>query len=713
METQASALFARARSVNTHNPEDDENDNVWELVAEAWTLVAQAARIRAEAATAAGNTDAAEGWLLAADAATSYAQAAAALAAGTWSIAVGYADLPPPLTDVEADGRIATSFGTTKLDHYPLDAQRARPERPEPPDLFPSCGPNDSADVCQARIDANEAKLEIYHAELEAYEAGLREPPELPGPPELPEPPHPPQPPELTALPDPPTLAGLPDPPQPPELMAELTELMTDLTGLLAPYPCGGYDHPNTCKIFWEAHADHSISILAEYRENLAIHEQNYKVAFTAYEDALDLYELRYNADLVAYKDALAAHEQSYKRAIVAYEEALALYEQRAAEHSEELSRYSQALTQYSESLSGYQQSMDQYHVWRMVEAQSEIASREQVLAMLRENVSMIGATTLHGLLVHLHPPVVRFDSGKGAPTPQERSEALRAIDNINAWLPYEQHITIGPDANLTDLRAAVELIAESGEFIDVEAWLLAYDNYEPAGTINAFFSESDTCGSGRSHSVHFGKGCGFTAVIQHELLHALGLGGGLACQSVFGGACNSSSFSGPMFYYSHVPVANFPESEMAYASPYDPTHGLSQIDGEVLQSIYVLLHGSLAKYEDVLKEHFGLLAADKGLGVITADDISPETLGPWDDTVIRFSGRVEDWPYSGGLNRAEFGVDWRNGMARPWTVGSPPHGTFKDSGLLGSATWNGNFVGFTPEKEAVHGDSAINVDLA
>ena len=674
METQANALFAHARSLNIDDPEDDEN--VWELVAEAWTLVAQAARIRAEAATADGNTEAAEAWTLAAEAAVGYTQVARALASETTTntepdTAIG-PQLLPPLTTVERNGKIATSFGTTKLDYYPLDARNV---------------------------------------------TELREPPKLPGPPELPEPPQPPQLPELTALPNPPTLTGLPELPEPPQP----SELMTGWTELPAPYPCGEYDHPDTCKFFWDGEDKWISRILAEHKENLAYYEQNYKAAIVTYKDGLALYELYYNADLAAYKDALAAHEQSYKAAFVAYKEALALYEQRAAEHSEELSQYSQTLSQYSEALSRYQQPMDQYHVWRMVEAPSEIASREQVLAMLRENVHTVlgsAADQVHGLLVHAQPPVVRFDSGKGTPTPQERSEALRAIDNINAWFPYEKHITVGPDANITVLQTKIDSAVDNLDLDNpstVEELRLAHDTYEPAGTINAFFSQNDVCGGGVSALVTFGKGCGVTPIIQHELLHALGLGGGIACQRTFGGACNWSSGSGPMLYYSHAPVADFPESEMAYASPYDDTHGLSQIDGEVLQSIYVLLHGSLSKYEDVLRDHggFEITETDKGLGVITVDKISPESLGPWDDTVIRYSGSVENWPYSGGLNRADFGVDWRNGMARPWTVGSLPHGTFAESNLSGTATWNGNLVGFTPAKEAVHGDSAINVDLA
>ena len=53
---------------------------------------------------------------------------------------------------------------------------------------------------------------------------------------------------------------------------------------------------------------------------------------------------------------------------------------------------------------------------------------------------------------------------------------------------------------------------------------------------------------------------------MQHELLHVLGLNGGRACREMFGANCDTNSGpGGPMFYFSHVPSRQFPESEMGW----------------------------------------------------------------------------------------------------------------------------------------------------
>ena len=163
----------------------------------------------------------------------------------------------------------------------------------------------------------------------------------------------------------------------------------------------------------------------------------------------------------------------------------------------------------------------------------------------------------------------------------------------------------------------------------------------------------------------------------------------------------------------------------MSYVSPYDDEHGLSQIDGETIQTIYTKLH---AKREIVS----GHAEAFK----IVDETISAEDLGPWDDSVVRYSGsfvraidtdfvafgrsthqgRRRFWNSAGPdplSISAAFGVDWRNGIARPWAVGQPPEATFADSGLVGNAAWSGELVGFTPSRETVYGDSAISVNLA
>ena len=412
---------------------------------------------------------------------------------------------------------------------------------------------------------------------------------------------------------------------------------------------------------------------------------------------------------------------------------------------------------------------------WEMTEAPSEIASRNDVLAMLRENAFEIPIDvnedgSIHYstdyVIAHASPPVVRFVEGT---TRDARNATIRAIDNINAWLSWDMHITVGDDLDrdtsdaIRELEAGTNRPREEDFGGDVEAfhralyaWGQQIDEvlYRLApNTISAYFgADSDEAAgwAGFGSITITADAANSVGVIQHELLHSMGLGGGRACYETFGSECNSNSSSGLQYYYSHAPVSEFPESEMAYASPYDDRHGLSAIDGEVIQIIYTSpLHNvgiegqreNIEGLEEAIERHerelehleavgdvaaaeewrSSLLALERALesaraqSVITHEMLSPENLGPWDDTVVRYHGSFDpsialhpDDPL-----KAAFGVDWRNGMARPWTVGEPPYVALADSGLSGTVTWNGEFVGFTPAQEAVNGGSALRVDLA
>ena len=394
---------------------------------------------------------------------------------------------------------------------------------------------------------------------------------------------------------------------------------------------------------------------------------------------------------------------------------------------------------------------------WAMVKEESNIASRDEVLAMLQENAYEVSFEEVEGItgagrhvLVHAQPPVVRFVQGTAS---AHRKLTYRAIDNINAWLPWQKHITVGSDLDTVASEAtiatnALQYLANEPnlspqELEEVHDRSYAVLDKLPTNTITVNFELDLTVGGfGSSGGIGIATGGAHIFVVQHELLHAMGLSGGKACAEKFGADCDSTSSDGPQFYYSHAPVSKFPESEMAYASPYNPEHGLSQIDGEVISTIYTregLWHWTdhTAEEADAAADAARLEAVISGASEIEADaaaeaarqavfeqlepnvtaeiraDFSPEELGEWDDTVIRYSGSFGSWPYTGDLNPPAFGVDWRNGMARPWTVGGTPYHTFAESGLTGSARWNGELVGFTPAREAVQGDSAINVDLA
>ena len=222
----------------------------------------------------------------------------------------------------------------------------------------------------------------------------------------------------------------------------------------------------------------------------------------------------------------------------------------------------------------------------------------------------------------------------------------------------------------------------------DTEAFHRAYVAYSrerseilnrlSPNTITAKF-DAEMSAAGMGGFGYFTIAAGFAGdvtVIQHELLHSIGLVGGRACFEKFGVDCNTNSSSPPQFYYAHSPVAEFPESEMAYASPYDDRHGLSAIDGEVIQTIYTSpLHtlgiesqshrerindleeerrrvernlesaratsdvAAIDRWQRALGHVESGLELLRAQSVISHDMLSPENIGPWDDYVIRYSG--------------------------------------------------------------------------
>lgn len=342
-----------------------------------------------------------------------------------------------------------------------------------------------------------------------------------------------------------------------------------------------------------------------------------------------------------------------------------------------------------------------------MVEGESNIASREDVLAMLREHVY---GNVLEGwdqvIWLHWSPPVVRFVAGT---TGEMRAATIRVVDNVNAWLPWERHITVGADLNQVQSESLKNAI---------DYWEI-FEHRDEIGpsTITAYIDSKITPENPRGggfSGFHVSWNEGHREhIIQQELLHSLGMNGGRACFEAFGASCDNSSIEAPMVYYSHVPVSQFPESSMAYATPHNDEHGLSQIDGETIQILCTRL------IDIGIREYISYPGTDftNPVTIVGPAQLDMFDLGAWDDSVIRYAGSI-DLPTTDFVYwlrheiEAAFGVDWRNGLARPWADGWAAEGTFAESGLTGSATWTGELAGFTPAREAVHGDSAIVVNL-
>lgn len=89
-------------------------------------------------------------------------------------------------------------------------------------------------------------------------------------------------------------------------------------------------------------------------------------------------------------------------------------------------------------------------------------------------------------------------------------------------------------------------------------------------------------------------------------------------------------------------------------------------------------------------------------------EDLSAESLGPWEDTSFHLRGDLE---LADG--EASFGVALRNGLARPWSTGTAPLTDLADnSALFGTASWSGALLGVTPSAETVAGEARLTVEL-
>ena len=90
-------------------------------------------------------------------------------------------------------------------------------------------------------------------------------------------------------------------------------------------------------------------------------------------------------------------------------------------------------------------------------------------------------------------------------------------------------------------------------------------------------------------------------------------------------------------------------------------------------------------------------------------EDLSAESLGTWDDTSFHIRG---DLDFPGG--QASFGVASRNGLVQPWAFGPTPWTNLADNPVLSeTVTWNGALLGITPSAETVAGSARLAVELA
>ncbi|MCY4549183.1 MAG: hypothetical protein OXC28_12515 [Defluviicoccus sp.] len=259
------------------------------------------------------------------------------------------------------------------------------------------------------------------------------------------------------------------------------------------------------------------------------------------------------------------------------------------------------------------------------------------------------------GLITFAAPPTVRLASD----TPRElRALADRAVDAINRWLPYGKRLGIGADiAPLTPLddipRGQIAL-----DFADPRHWRPAGSDH--TGLAVTRFTNADTAPETYSARVFVApvRRPGQITIAIHELLHALAVTG-------------------------HISSDHFPTTIMAARS--DTTREVLAIDGEALLAAYTRFAPGTHP-----------------------DDITLDSLGPWATETMHLQGRI-----AAPGNAVNFGVSFRNGLARPWFRGSQPDTDIADNpALAGSVEWNGTLLGFTAEGRSAAGAARIALDL-
>ncbi len=239
----------------------------------------------------------------------------------------------------------------------------------------------------------------------------------------------------------------------------------------------------------------------------------------------------------------------------------------------------------------------------------------------------------------------------------------LHSVAMVNRALPYDRHIKIGPDA---PALAPIGDVPDGEIFVDFaphDDWQPLPDpNFRPTGqAVHRFRIEDGKKTEHRASHVWIDSRLDparrvTLSTMIHELLHALGFGG-------------------------HVVPSEYPDSFLREILPPFETQ-LGPIDIAALQVFYTRL------------------------GVATdLEDLSINSLGPWE---------AETTSLTGTAGSVSFGVRHRNGISVPWTEGGDPSTALADNrALQGTATWNGELLGFTPEQRSVRGKAEIGVTLA
>ena len=272
------------------------------------------------------------------------------------------------------------------------------------------------------------------------------------------------------------------------------------------------------------------------------------------------------------------------------------------------------------------------------------------------------------GLARFVIAPTVRIAQG----TPDhERALIHHAVAVINRELPHQWHLQIGSDA---PPLAVIESIPNNQIFVD----FAPYDDWndplkgssrpdsEAIAQIDVtkeYDSSQLRWEKKRMNKAHVWMSSEtdltdpvLLSILIHELLHTLGI-------------------------YGHADADEFPDSLMR-DSELLVTERVPEVDGTVLRAIYTRYHPGTEP-----------------------EQISVNSLGPWESTETNLTGEI---------GSVSFGVSHRHGVSVPWTNGPTPNVALAENpSIVGTVTWNGGLVGFTPSEQPVSGGAQISVNLS
>ncbi len=276
------------------------------------------------------------------------------------------------------------------------------------------------------------------------------------------------------------------------------------------------------------------------------------------------------------------------------------------------------------------------------------------------------------GISIFPNPATLRIAEGTDD---HQRSLIHHAVAMVNRAVRYDRHIKIGPDA---PALALWEDVPDGEIFVDFalhEDWNTRDPNLDVsafAGFARHSYSvtaDGKRSGTGQKKARIYmrddlspsDRSTMFTMV--HELLHALGLGG-------------------------HVDSDKYPDSFLGSNVP-RAKRNVTQLGPIDIAAIAAA----------------GKIFRNLNRAALQPENLTPENLGPWETEAVTLSDTLD------GMS---WGVRHRNGISVPWTDGSDPATALADNrALRGTATWDGELLGFTPELHPVAGKAGIGVDLA